>query len=112
MEHITFEDYTKVQIFGGKIVAASKVDGKDKLLRLLVDFGVEIGPKVVVSGIAEAYPNPTHLIGTITMFVLNLEPRKVAGIESQAMIFGGTFPFDKTFALIQLDGRLIGQRIG
>ncbi len=82
---ITFDDVKKVEMKVGKILKAEKVEGSEKLLRLEVDFGEET-LRQVVSGIAKGYEDPQSLVGCSYIFVTNLEPRKIMGLESQAMI--------------------------
>lgn len=81
---ISFDDLAKVKLAIGKVVFAEAVAKSSKLLRLEVDFGV-FGKRQVVSGIAESY-HPEKLIGQKAIFVINLAPRKIMGLESQAMI--------------------------
>ena len=80
---ITFDDFKKLDIRVGKIVAAEKVAGTDKLLKLEIDLGVE--KRQLVAGIAESYL-PGQLIGREVPVLVNLEPRSIRGIESQGMI--------------------------
>lgn len=80
---ITFDDFTKLEIKIGTVKAADKVQGADKLIRLELDLGA--GMKQVVAGIAPYY-TPEQLIGKQTPVLVNLEPRKVRGVESQGMI--------------------------
>lgn len=80
---ITFQDFNKLDIRVGKILSAEKVENADKLLKLDVDFGAEI--RQVVAGLAP-YFSCEELVGRQAPFVLNLEPRKMRGLESQAMI--------------------------
>lgn len=82
-ESISFNDFTKLDIRVGKIIAAEKVKKADKLLELKVDTGLDI--RTVVSGIAEHYA-PEEVVGKKVTVLLNLEPRKIRGIESQGMI--------------------------
>ena len=81
---ITYDDFKKVEMKVGKILAAEPVEKSDKLLKLSVDFNEE-KPRQVLSGIAKSY-SPTDLIGKQFVFVINLEPRAIMGLESQAMI--------------------------
>ena len=80
---ITFDDFVKVQLRVGEIIACEKVPKKDKLLKETVKFGEEI--RTVVSGIAEHY-TPEEMVGKKVVFVANLAPRKIAGITSEGMI--------------------------
>ena len=82
---ITFNDFQKIEIKVGMILSAEPVPGSEKLLKLSVDFG-EPTPRQVVSGIAKTFKQPEKLIGKQFLFVTNLEPRSIMGLESQAMI--------------------------
>lgn len=79
----TFEDFSKMDIRLGKIISAEKVEKADKLLKLIVDTGID--ERTVVSGIAEHY-QPEEVIGKTVQILMNLAPRKIRGIESQGMI--------------------------
>lgn len=85
MDSITFEEFKKVEIRIGKILSAEKVENADKLLKLEVQFNTEIGKRQIVSGIAEYY-KPDELVGKKLPFIVNLEPRKFKGVESQGML--------------------------
>jgi methionyl-tRNA synthetase len=80
---ITFDDFSKMDIRVGTILEAEKVPKADKLLKLLVDTGVD--KRTVVSGIA-AYYKPENIIGQQVSILINLAPRKIKGIESKGMI--------------------------
>ncbi|MDI9338664.1 MAG: methionine--tRNA ligase [Alphaproteobacteria bacterium] len=80
---ITIDDFSKIDLRVGKIIAASKVPKADKLLELKVDLGFET--RTIVSGIAEHF-KAEELIGQVVTVVANLAPRKMRGIESNGMI--------------------------
>ena len=80
---IVFEDFAKIDLRVGTIIAASKVTKADKLLELKVDLGFET--RTIVSGIAMHF-NPEEIIGKQVTVVINLAPRKMRGIESNGMI--------------------------
>ena len=82
-EKISIDDFAKVEMRVGQVKVAEKVKGADRLLRLEVDMGSEI--RQVVAGIAEAY-TPESLIGRKVVLVVNLQPRKLKGLESNGMI--------------------------
>lgn len=86
MNTIQYEDFAKVEFRLGQIVEANKVEGSEKLLKFKVDFGEELGVKTVFSGIAKYYA-PEDLLNKKTAFVVNIEPRKIMGELSEAMIF-------------------------
>ncbi|MFC2118568.1 methionine--tRNA ligase [Bacteroidota bacterium] len=83
LENISFEDFTKLDIRVGTILEAEKVPKTKKLIKLLIDSGID--KRTVVSGIAEYY-KPEEIIGKKVSLLVNLEPRKIKGIESQGMI--------------------------
>jgi methionyl-tRNA synthetase len=80
---ISIEDFAKVEMRTGEIKAAERVAGANKLLKLQVDIGSEV--RQVVAGIAEHY-EPEKLIGMKVVLVVNLQPRKLRGVESNGMI--------------------------
>jgi len=80
---INYEDFNKLDVRIGTILEAEKVEGADKLLKLLVDIGGE--KRTLVAGIAETY-TPEEIIGKQIPILTNLEPKKFRGIESQGMI--------------------------
>jgi len=82
--NISFDDFAKLDLRTGTIVTAEKVEKADKLLKLTIDIG-EAQPRTVVSGIA-MYFDPLTLPGQQVLFLANLEPRKMRGVESQGMV--------------------------
>lgn len=80
---ITYEDFTKLDLRVGKVVAAASVDGSQKLIKLAVDFGQD--QRTILAGLAE-YLKPEDLKDKKYIFVYNLEPKVMMGIESQGMI--------------------------
>lgn len=82
-EEIVFDDFAKIELRAGTIVAAEKVAKADKLLQLRVDMGFE--ERTIVSGIAQHYA-PEEIVGKQVTVVVNLAPRKMRGIESAGMI--------------------------
>ena len=82
-EQIQYDDFAKLDLRVGTIVAAEKVPKADKLLKLQVDLGFET--RTIVSGIAEHF-KPEDITGKQVVVVVNLAPRKMRGIESNGMI--------------------------
>ncbi|MCK9452724.1 MAG: methionine--tRNA ligase [Bacteroidales bacterium] len=80
---IQFDDFTKMDLRVGEILEAEVVPKTKKLMKLLVDTGID--KRTVVSGIAEYY-QPENIIGQQVVMLVNLESRKIRGIESQGMI--------------------------
>lgn len=80
---VTIDDFSKLDIRVGKVLAAEKMEKSDKLLKLTVDTGVD--QRTVLSGIAKHY-TPEEMVGKQVTLIANLAPRKMMGIESQGMI--------------------------
>ncbi|MBP6023598.1 methionine--tRNA ligase [Ferruginibacter sp.] len=80
---IVYDDFAKIDLKVGTIVAAEKVEKADKLLQLQVDLGFET--RTIVSGIALHF-QPQDIVGKQVVVVANLAPRKMRGIESNGMI--------------------------
>jgi methionine--tRNA ligase beta chain len=101
-EPISIDDFKKVEIRIGEIKNAGRIEGSDKLLRLIVNFGTE--ERQVLSGIAAYYTNPEELVGKRCPFVTNLAPRTMMGLESQAMILATGGDGETPFALFETKG--------
>lgn len=82
---ISYDDFKKVEMKVGVIVSGEIVEGADKLYKFLVDLGEE-NPRQILSAIREYYPNVEELVGKKLVFVSNLEPRMIRGLESQGMV--------------------------
>ena len=79
---ITFEDFMKLDVRVGKVEEATVIPGSRNLIKLIVDFGFE--KRQSVAGLLKYY-EPEELVGKKFVFLLNLERRKLMGIESQCM---------------------------
>ena len=126
MPNISFDDFKKVEVTVGKILTAERVPDTDKLLKLQVDFGPKPAPvlgegplgqpteqnmpgkegtlprdiRQIISGIALYFPDIQVLIGKKCMFVTNLEPRVIRGLESNGMLFAVSTD-DGKFSLLE-----------
>lgn len=100
-ERISIEEFSKIEVRVGTVRSAEKVLDTDKLLRLMVDFNEEAGPRQIISGIAAYVPEPETLVGRQLAFVTNLAPRTIRGFESNGMLFA--VGSDETFAFLTPD---------
>lgn len=82
---ITKDEFAKMDMRVGHITKAERKEGADKLIRLTVDFGPEEGIRNILTSLYPLY-TPEDLEGKDFIFLLNLEPRKFLGEESQGMI--------------------------
>ncbi len=80
---ISFEEFGKMQLKTATVIAAEKVEGADKLLKLQIDLGDE--KRQIVAGIAQYY-TAEEMIGKTLVVVCNLKPAKIRGIESNGML--------------------------
>lgn len=81
---ITLEDFKKLDIRIGRVVSAERVPDTDKLVKLVFDVGGE--ERQIIAGIAASFPDPGSLVGKEMPLVVNLEPRRFKGHESQGML--------------------------
>jgi methionyl-tRNA synthetase len=84
---IGIEDFAKVELRAGIVKSAERIQGADKLLKLLVDIGDEV--RQVLAGIALSYA-PVDLVGRKVVIVTNLAPRKMRGLESNGMLLAAS----------------------
>jgi methionine--tRNA ligase beta chain len=81
---IPFEEFQKLDLRIGKILEANQIPSSRSLIKMIVDFGSE--KRQAVAGLLQYY-KPEELIGKKCAFILNLQRRKLMGVESQCMIF-------------------------
>jgi methionyl-tRNA synthetase len=94
---IEYDDFAKISLKVGKVLAAERVPKADKLLKLTVDVG-EAAPRTIAAGIAEAYA-PEAVTGRNVVVVTNLKPRQLRGIESRGMLLAAG-PGGKELSLV------------
>ena len=82
---ITIDDFDKVKIQVGQILAVEPVKGSNKLLLFKLDFG-DGQERQILSGIRKFYPDASELLDKKVLAVTNLKPRKMLGLESQGML--------------------------
>ena len=96
METISFEEFKKVNLRVGKVLAAQRVEGSEKLLKLSVDIGEkdEAGvskTRQILAGVGKVY-SPEDMMGRNIIIVANLAPRMMMGLESQGMLLAADSP--------------------
>ena len=108
MEIINFDDFSKLNLRVGKIISAEEVEGSNKLIKMKVDIGDE--ERQIVAGISKYY-SLDELTNKTVIVLINLEPRKIFGIESQGMLLA-SINGDEV-SLLQTDKEMIpGSEIG
>lgn len=83
MDTINYDEFKRLDIRIGRVSSAERVEGTDKLMKLELELGDE--KRVLVAGIADVY-RCEDVQGKYIPVLLNLEPRKIRGIESRGMI--------------------------
>jgi len=104
---ITIEDFSKVSLRTAKVLAAERVEGSDKLLKLQIELGAE--KRQLVAGIAQSYA-PEEVVGKTIIVVANLKPAKIRGVESQGMLLAAKA--DGKLALLTAEGMPSGAVVG
>lgn len=84
-DNITFPDFVKLDLRVGQIKEAERIQGSERLVKMQVDVGEEIGMRQIIAGIAMWY-EVDDLIEKQVVVIVNLEPRKMMGFESQGMM--------------------------
>lgn len=99
MEYVTYDEFKKMDIRTGTIRDIQEIEGADKLLKFLIQFteelktedfemadGTTVPVRQILSGIREYYPDHSELIGKQVLYIVNLEPRTIRGLESNGML--------------------------
>ncbi len=107
MPHITYDDFAKLDLRIAKIVNTEKIPGKSKIIKGIIDLGEE--KREVIIGGAEYY-QPEELVDKTVVVIANLEPRKIAGFDSNAMLLAADVN-DKPFWLTVSEDVPLGTKI-
>jgi len=97
---IALSDFLKLDLRVGEVIAAEKVEKSRKLMKMTVKLGEEV--RTIVGGIATAY-TAEQLVGRKLVFVANLQPAKLMGIESDGMVLAATLPDTGEASLLAVD---------
>ena len=79
---VSYDEFQKLEMRVARVETVEKVDGTDKLYKIVVDTGEK---RTIVSSIADQY-TPEELIGTDIIVLTNLDPREIRGVESNGML--------------------------
>ena len=107
MVQVTYDDFAKLDLRIAKIIQVKKIPGKSRIIKGVIDLGEE--KREVIIGGAEYYP-PEELVGRKVIVIANLEPRKIAGIESNAMLLAADLN-DKPYWLTVNEDVPLGTKI-
>ena len=102
-----YEEFAKLDLRVARVLECTRVEGSNKLLRLLVDIGTE--KRQIIAGIGRGYA-PEGLVGKEIVIIANLDYRKLAGLESQGMLLAAG---EAEIALLTVDREIApGAKIG
>ncbi len=101
---VAFDDFCRLDLRAGKILSAERIPKADKLLKLSVDLG-EASPRTIAAGIAQAFDDPSVLVGRTVAVLANLPPRKIRGVESCGMILAAGEP-KSGLSLLAINGNI------
>ena len=96
MTNITYDDFSKLDIRVAKIIATEPIEGKSRIIKGRIDLGNDDQRDVIIGG--AQYFQPEEMVGKTVIVIANLEPKKMAGVESNAMLLAADVD-DKPFWL-------------
>jgi methionyl-tRNA synthetase len=108
-EQISIDDFAKLDLRVGKVLACQFVEGSNKLLQFTVDLGFE--QRNIFSGIRKSY-DPATLVGRNVIVVANLAPRKMRFGVSEGMLLSAALDDEHDFFLLDVEGAAPGWRVG
>ena len=111
MSEIEFSEWSKIDLRVAKVLEVEDIPGADKLYKLTLDVGKEIGKRVICAGIKEFY-SKKELKGKKIIFFVNLKPRMMKGIESQGMLLAAVNEDESKVILLSPEKDIeVGSRI-
>ncbi len=96
MSTVSYDDFAKLDFRVAKIIATEPIEGKSRIIKGKIDLGNEDKRDVIIGG--AQYFQPDELVGKTVIVLANLEPKKMAGVESNAMLLAADVD-DKPFWL-------------
>ena len=107
MSTVTYDDFAKLDLRVAKIVATETIPGKSRIIKGTIDLGNE--KRDVIIGGAQYY-QPEDIVGKTVIAIINLEPKTLAGVESNAMLLAADVD-DKPFWLTVVEDVPLGSPI-
>lgn len=109
---VSFNEWSRMDLRVGKILSADDIEGADKLYKLSVDLGNELGKRIILAGI-KPYYKKEKLKGKNIIVIANLEPRKMKGLISEGMLLAASDKNHEKVCLLQPDADIKpGSRVG
>ena len=109
---VNFDDWAKLDLRVAKILKVEDIEGADKLYKLEIDVGKELGKRTICAGL-KPYYEKAKLKGRKIIYFSNLAPRKMKGIESQGMLLAASTEDHEKVSLLQPDADIeVGSIVG
>ena len=108
MTTVSYDDFTKLDLRVAKIIATESIEGKSRIIKGRIDLGGDDQRDVIIGG--AQYFQPDDLVGKIVIVLANLEPKTMAGVESNAMLLAA-YVDDKPYWLTVTDDIPLGSPI-
>jgi len=96
MTNVTYDDFAKLDLRVAKIIETEPIPGKSRIIKGIIDLGDDDKRSVIIGG--AQYYQPEDIVGKLVIVIANLEPKKMAGVESNAMLLAADVD-DKPFWL-------------
>jgi len=96
MTNVTYDDFAKLDLRVAKIIETEPIPGKSRIIKGIIDLGENDKRSVIIGG--AQYYQPEDIVGKLVIVIANLEPKKMAGVESNAMLLAADVD-DKPFWL-------------
>ena len=96
MSDVSYDDFAKLDIRVAKVISTTPIEGKSRIIKGRIDLGGEDQRDVIIGG--AQYYQPDDIVGKTVIVIANLEPKKMAGVESNAMLLAADVD-DKPFWL-------------
>ena len=96
MTNVTYDDFAKLDLRVAKIIETEPIPGKLRIIKGIIDLGENDKRSVIIGG--AQYYQPEDIVGKLVIVIANLEPKKMAGVESNAMLLAADVD-DKPFWL-------------
>ncbi|TSC66205.1 MAG: methionyl-tRNA synthetase [Candidatus Berkelbacteria bacterium Gr01-1014_85] len=99
----TIDDFAKLEIRIGRVLAVETIPESHKLLKFQIDFGLEVGSRHILSGIKASYPDYDQLVGQKVLAIINFPPRTMLAEVSNGMLLSARQPSSGQLILINPD---------
>ena len=96
MTNVTYDDFAKLDLRVARIIETEPIPGKSRIIKGIIDLGENDKRSVIIGG--AQYYQPEDIVGKLVIVIANLEPKKMAGVESNAMLLAADVD-DKPFWL-------------